>query len=177
MPPLLWSGYELVKTRRLDAVSCLVVASILLTVAATALGGPPKIIQIRDALVTGAVGGLFLASLLLKKPLIYYLARAVSARNTAQGASRFEAMWILPDVRRTFRVMTCVWGAGLILQTALLCLLAWVWSIERYLLLSPFIGYGLFGLLMLWSVWYGARRKALSVLRAPAPVPPGGPTP
>ena len=71
---MLWSGYELAKTRRLDAVSFLVVASILFTLAATAMGGSPRLIQIRDALVTGAVGGLFLASLALEKPLIFYLA-------------------------------------------------------------------------------------------------------
>ncbi|GAN79921.1 hypothetical protein SAMN02746095_00862 [Acidocella aminolytica 101 = DSM 11237] len=174
VPPLLWSGYELAKTKRLDAVSFLVVASILLTVAATALGGSPKIIQIRDALVTGAVGLLFLASLLLEKPLIFYLARATSARNTEQGAAQFDAMWQMPEVRRTFRVMTFIWGVGLVLQTALMCLLAWVWSIDRYLLLSPFIGYGIFGLLMLWSVWYGARRKALAALQSPVQVPPAG---
>ena len=164
VPPLLWSSYELAKTRRLDAVSVVVVASIVLTLAATALGGSARLIQIRDALVTGAIGVAFLASLLMEKPLIFYLARAASARNTEQGAARFEAMWQTPGVRRTFRLMTAVWGAGLVMQTAVLCSLAWVWPISRYLLLSPFIGYGIFGLLLLWSLWYGAKRKALAAL-------------
>ncbi len=165
VPPLLWSGYELAKTRRLDAVSLLVVASIVFTVAATALGGSARLIQIRDALVTGAVGVLFLASLLLEKPLIFYLARATSARNTAQGAEQFEMLWRQPNIRQTFRVMTAVWGVGLILQTALMCFLAWIWPISLYLLLGQAIGYGLFGLLLLWSIWYGAKSKALSAIR------------
>ncbi|MBU6426572.1 MAG: hypothetical protein KGQ69_09605 [Rhodospirillales bacterium] len=171
VPPLLWSGYELVKTRRLDAVSVVVVASIVLTLAATALGGSARLIQIRDALVTGAIGVVFLASLLMEKPLVFYLARATSARNTEQGAEQFEAMWQNPEVRRTFRRMTAAWGAGLIVQTAVLCLLAWVWPISRYLLLAPFIGYGIFGLLLLWSLWYGAKRKALAALRQQAAFP------
>ncbi len=169
VPPLLWSFYELAKTRRLDAVSLLVVASIVLTVAATALGGSPRLIQIRDALVTGGVGVLFLASLLMKKPVIFYLARATSARNTEQGAVQFEMMWQQPGIRRTFRLMTAVWGAGLVLQTAVLCGLAWVWPISRYLLLGPFVSYGIFGLLLLWSFWYGSKHKALAALRGPAP--------
>ncbi|EKM98724.1 transmembrane protein [Acidocella sp. MX-AZ02] len=172
LPPLLWSGYELAKTRRLDAVSFLVVASILFTLAATAMGGSPRLIQIRDALVTGAVGGLFLASLALEKPLIFYLARATSARNTPEGAARFEAMWAQPGTRRSFRVLTLVWGLGLIAQTCVMCTLASIWKIDRYLLLSPFIGYGIFGLLLLWSFWYATRRKALAELRAPAPLEP-----
>ena len=164
VPPLLWSCYELAKTRRLDAVSFMVVTSILLTVAATALGGPPKLIQVRGALVSGTMGMLFLASLAMEKPLIFHLARAASARNTAQGAAQFEAMWQRPGVRRTFRMMSAVWGAGLIIQTAALCGLAWIWPISRYLLLGPFIGYGIFGLLLLWSVWYGAKDQALAVI-------------
>ncbi len=171
VPPLLWSGYELIKSRRLDAISCLVVASILLTVGATAIGGSARLIQIRDALVTGAMGVLFLASLALEKPLIFYLARATSARNTAQGAAQFEAMWQQPGIRQTFRVMTVVWGAGLILQTAVMCSLAWIWPISRYLLLSPIIGYAILGLLLLWSVWYATKRKALAAILHPAPLP------
>ncbi len=167
LPPLLWSGLELAKTRRLDAVSVIVVASIVFTLVATAMGGSARLIQIRDALVTGAMGVLFLASLLMQKPLIFYLARATSARNTESGAARFEAMWQNPAIRRIFRLMTAVWGGGLIVQTAVLCFLAWVWPISRYLLLGPVIGYVIFGLLLLWSLWYGAKHKALAALPVP----------
>jgi hypothetical protein len=160
MPPLLWSGYELIKTRRLDAISVIVVASILFTVGATALGGSARMIQIRDALVTGVVGVIFLGSLVMKRPMIFYLARATTARNTEKGAEAFEAMWERKGVPRTFRILTAVWGAGLVAQTAVMCWLAWIWPISRYLLLSPFIGYGIFGLLMAWSLWYRAKKIA-----------------
>lgn len=166
LPPLLWSGYELVKTKRLDAISVLVVAGILLTVGATAMGGSPRLIQIRDALVNGFIGLMFLASLGLKKPLIFYLARATSARNTAAGAAAFEDMWLKPGVPKVFRTMTGVWGCGLVAQTAALCWLAWIWPISRYLLLSPPIGYSFYGVLMAWSLWYGARRNALGTIAA-----------
>ena len=53
--------------------------------------------------------------------------------------------------------MTGVWGVGLVLQTALMCYLAWIWPIGRYLLISPFISYAIFGVLMVWSLWFGAR--------------------
>jgi hypothetical protein len=164
-PPLIWSAYELIKTRRLDAVSILVVAGILFTVAATAMGGSVRLIQIRDALVTGAIGLMFLGSLVLEKPMIFYLARATQARHTAAGAAEFETLWLRPGVPAVFRLMTAVWGVGLVLQTALMCYLAWIWPIGRYLLLSPFIGYGIFGALMAWSVWYGNHRKTIGKAR------------
>jgi len=170
VPPLVWSIYELVKTRRLDALSVLVVAAIVFTVGATAMGGSARLIQIRDAMVTGLVGVMFLGSLAMKRPMIFYLARATMARNTASGAAEFEAAWEQKGVPEAFRMLTAVWGVGLIFQTAVMCWLAWIWPIGRYLLLSPFIGYGIFGLLMGWSLWYRARRIAAAKAAGLLPV-------
>jgi len=157
LPPLIWSAYELIKTRRLDAISVIVVASILFTLAATAMGGSARLIQIRDALVTGAVGLFFLFSLLLKRPMIFYLARATMARNTAEGANDFEQVWCKTGVPKLLKTLTAVWGAGLVGQTAVMCWLAYIWPIGRYLLVGPVIGYGIFALLMVWSLWYLAQ--------------------
>lgn len=158
-PPLLWSLYELIKTRRIDALSAVVIASIVFTVVATAMGGSARMIQIRDALVTGAIGILFLLSLVLERPLIFHLAQATFARKPDPGMPALETLWNLPGVPMVFQMITIVWGIGLVVQTALLCFLAWIWPISRYLLISPFIGYGVFGGLMLWSFWYGEKRK------------------
>ena len=160
IPPLLWSAYELAKTRRLDAISIVVVASILFTIGATALGGSARLIQIRDALVTGGVGVLFLFSLCLKRPIIFYLARATMARNTVEGAEDFEAVWCKPGVPKILRLLTAVWGCGLVGQTATMCWLAYIWPIGRYLLFGPVVSYGIFGLLMIWSLWHLAQNGA-----------------
>jgi intracellular septation protein A len=169
IPPLLWSIYELIKTRRLDAISILVIASILFTIAATGMGGSPRLIQIREALITGAVGVMFLVSLAFPRPMIFYLARATMARNTEEGAASFEALWAKPGVPHTFFILTIVWGLGLIVQTALMCYLAYIWTISRYLLISPILGYGIIGLLLLWSFAYIARRKGAGFSFKPAP--------
>lgn len=161
LPPLLWSLYELIKTRKLDALSIVVVASILFTVVATALGGSARMIQIRDALVTGVIGILFLLSLLLKKPLLFHLAQATIARNPDSDIPQMQVLWAQPGGPRVFRVMTVVWGIGLVVQTSLLCVLASIWPIGRYLLVSPFIGYGLLGVLLLWSFIYVEKRKGI----------------
>lgn len=160
VPPLLWSFYELAKTRRIDAISLTVVASILLTVGATAMGGSARLIQIRDALVTGAIGVAFLASLLLmRRPLIFYLARAAMARS-AEGIAAYETIWDQSGVPAVFRWLTWVWGLGLVGMTATLCTLACIWPIPRYLLLSPVFTFTIFGVLMAASLRYISRRPA-----------------
>lgn len=169
-PPLLWSLYGLIRTRKLDALSVIVIASIVFSVAATALGGSARMIQIRDALVTGVIGILFLLSLFMEKPLIFYLTRATFARNPDPEMPELEKVWALPEAPHAFRVLTTLWGIGLVAQTTLLCTLAWLWPIGRYLLISPFIGYGFVGALMVCSFWYGGRHKtALASLMADAP--------
>jgi hypothetical protein len=159
VPPLLWSVYELAKTRRLDAISLTVAGSILLTVGATAMGGSARLIQIRDALVTGAIGVAFLVSLGMARPMIFYLARAAMAR-TAEGMAAYETIWDQPGVPAVFRWLSIVWGLGLVGQTAAMCYLAWIWPIPRYLLLSPIVSIAIFGVLLAGSLAYIAGRPA-----------------
>jgi hypothetical protein len=154
-PPTVWSMIELARFRRVDALSVMVVAGIVLSVAAMALGGSPRVLLLRESLVSGAIGVVFLLSLPMRRPLIFYLARATVAREMEGGAAHFEALWReRPGLASSMRLMTLVWGAGLTCETALRAWMALTWPIERFLVASPFIGYGIYGALMLWTLWY-----------------------
>lgn len=171
VPPIIWSLIELVRFRRVDALSVMVVAGIVLSVAAMALGGSPRMLLLRESLVSGAVGVVFLLSLPMRRPLIFYLARATVAREMEGGAERFEALWReRPALVTAMRLMTLVWGVGLTGETALRAWMALTWPIERFLVVSPFIGYGIYGALTLWTLWY---RKTMSS-RVEARAQPGG---
>ncbi len=160
VPPIVWSLIELARFRRIDALSVMVVAGIVLSVAAMALGGSPRVLLLRESLVSGAVGVVFLLSLPMRRPLIFYLARATVAREMEGGAAHFEALWReRPALATSMRLMTLVWGIGLTAETALRSWMALTWPIERFLVVSPFIGYGIYGGLALWTLWY---RKTLS---------------
>ncbi|MCC8401525.1 hypothetical protein LJ655_06380 [Paraburkholderia sp. MMS20-SJTN17] len=154
-PPLAWSAIELARFRRVDALSVMVVAGIVLSVAAMALGGSPRMLLLRESLVSGAVGVAFLLSLPMRRPLIFYLARATVAREMEGGAAHFEALWReRPGLAIAMRTMTLVWGLGLTGETALRAWMALTWPIERFLVVSPFIGYGIYVGLALWTLWY-----------------------
>ncbi|MFM0080845.1 hypothetical protein P0D72_18515 [Paraburkholderia sediminicola] len=171
VPPIVWSLIELVRFRRVDALSVMVVAGIVLSVAAMALGGSPRMLLLRESLVSGAVGVVFLLSLPMRRPLIFYLARATVAREMEGGAERFETLWReRPALVSAMRLMTLVWGVGLTGETALRAWMALTWPIERFLVVSPFIGYGIYGALTLWTLWY---RKTMRS-RVETRVQPGG---
>ncbi|MFM0242651.1 VC0807 family protein [Paraburkholderia phytofirmans] len=155
VPPIVWSLIELARFRRIDALSVIVVAGIVLSVAAMALGGSPRMLLLRESLISGAIGVVFLLSLPMRRPLIFYLARATVAREMEGGAVRFEALWQeRPALVSAMRLMTLVWGVGLTGETALRAWMALTWPIERFLVVSPFIGYGIYGGLTLWTFWY-----------------------
>jgi hypothetical protein len=155
VPPLVWSAVELARFRRIDALSVMVLLGIVLSIAAMALGGSPRMLLLRESLVSGAIGVAFLISLLMPRPLVFYLARATVAREMADGAARIEALWReRPAFVSSLRLMTVVWGAGLTGETALRAWMALTWPIERFLVVSPFIGYGIYSALLLWTLWY-----------------------
>ena len=158
-PPILWSLIEFARHRRLDALSVLVVSGIALSLLAMLGGGGVRFLQLREKLVTGVIGLVFLGSALIGKPLIYELARASMRRKSAAEAEQFEALQVHAGFRRTMTVMTLVWGLGLLADVAVAVVLVFVLSIREYLLVNPILGYGTMGALSLWSFLYGRRAK------------------
>ena len=158
-PPILWSLVEFARHRRLDAVSVLVVSGIALSLLAMLGGGGARFLQLREKLVTGVIGVVFLGSALIGKPLIYELARASMRRKSTAEAEQFEALQVHAGFRRTMTIMTLVWGLGLLADVAVSVVLVFVLSIREYLLVNPILGYGTMGALSLWSFLYGQRAR------------------
>jgi hypothetical protein len=169
VPPLAWSVVEFARKRRVDGLSVLVVVGIVLSLLAFIGGGSVRFLQLRENLVTGAIGLIFLGSAALGKPLVYQLARASALRKSAAEAESLERLRDNVPFRHTMTLMTVVWGAGLIAQTALACVLVFTMSIAAYLIVSPIVGYGTLGLLALWTFWYGKRSRSRGIELPSAP--------
>jgi hypothetical protein len=165
VPPLGWSVIEFIRRRRVDALSLLIVAGIGLSLLAFIGGGSVRFLQLRENLVTGLIGLIFLVSAAIGKPLIYGLARAGMMRTSPSQAESFARLRDDVYVRRAMTIMTVVWGAGLIVQTGIACVLVFTMSIPEYLVVSPFLGYGTMAALGLWTFWYSKRKKRQGAAR------------
>jgi hypothetical protein len=159
LPPIVWSLVEFVRKRRVDAISLIVIAGIVLSLLAFIGGGSVRFLQLRENLVGGLVALVFLGSAAIGKPLIYQFARAGAARRSAAAGAELEGLRQNAGFRRTMTVMTLVWGFGLLASTVVSCVLVFTLSIRAYLLVSPIIGYGTMAALGLWSFVYGRRAK------------------
>ena len=158
-PPIVWSLVEFARRRRVDAISMMVLAGIVLSLLAFIGGGSVRFLQLRENLVTGLIALVFLGSAAIGRPLIYQLARAGQQRASSQAVASFEAMRDNVRFKRSMMVMTLVWGVGLLAQTVAACVLVYSISIADYLIVSPFLGYGAMGALALWTVWYVRRQR------------------
>ena len=154
LPPILWSLIEFARKRRIDAMSLLVLAGILLSLLAFIGGGSVRFLQLREKLVTGLIGLVFLGSAAIGRPLIYELARAGMRRKSQLEAEEFEKLRDKPHFRHGMTVMTLVWGFGLFAETGVACFLVFHMSIPTFLVVGPVVGYGTMGGLALWTFWY-----------------------
>ena len=156
-PPTLWSVWEFIRARRLDALSIVVLAGIVLSLLAFAGGGGVKMLQLRENLVAALVGLAFLASAAVRRPLIYELSKAMTRRQSAEKAAMIAALGENARFRQAMMTATLVWGFGLVAICAGCCVLVYSLSIKVYLLVSGPFSYGAMGLLTVWTYWYVRR--------------------
>ncbi len=88
-------------------------------------------------------------SVVVRRPIIAVFARADSAREAPAKATELETLRMKPDVQRTLAMMTLVWGARLIAQTAVACALVFAMPIGAYLVVGPIVGNAFLGALAL----------------------------
>jgi len=174
VPPILWSLAIFIRERKVDAISLLVLAGIALSLIAFAGGGGVKFLQLRENLVGGVVGSIFLGSAAIGRPLIYQLARAGSRRRGAQAAAMVDALRNDAGFRRAMTMATLVWGFGLTAACALHVALVFMLSIKQFLLINGWISWAVLGLLTAWTYRYVPRalREAYE-RRAAGPGRPG----
>lgn len=153
-PPLLWSVAEFIRLRKVDAIAILVLLGIALSLLAFAGGGGVKFLQLRENLVTGLIGLIFLGSVLVGRPLIHPLARAGLRRLAPERAAAFETLRDDPSIRRVMTVATLAWAVGLLAASAVNCILVFQLSIRQFLLVSGPISYATIGLLTVWTSVY-----------------------
>lgn len=93
MIPLGDNLYHIVKYRKADAFGLFMLTGFVLSLLAFVLGGNEKLILLRESMVTGLLGLIFIASLFFSKPLIYHFAIRFSASDESEKKGQFEKNW------------------------------------------------------------------------------------
>jgi hypothetical protein len=160
--PLLGIAVAAIRKRRLDPVALLALVAIAVGLAAGLVLHDGRILLVKDSIVTGVLGVVFLLSLPARRPMVFVLQRRLLSR---EGESeRFDQTWADPRVQARSRRMTTLWGVALIAEAAVRVALSFVVSPGTLLVISPLLAAVTFGPLALWTV-----------LRRPKPSPTDSP--
>ncbi len=158
--PFIWSIFQFIKEHKLDILSVLVLVSIIVSLVFALLGGGPIWILLRESLITGFIGITFLVSLFWRKPLTYYLALATRERISKENANDFKQLWNNNKPLAIFmRLLTLMWGIGLVVECLVRIFLLKVLSVEHFLIIGPIIGYSFYGGLTLATIFSIRRYK------------------
>jgi hypothetical protein len=152
--PLLDNLYHIVRHRKADAFGLFMLTAFVLSLLAFLLGGNEKLILMRESLVTGILGLIFIGSLFYSKPLIYHFAIRFSSNDESEQKGKFANNWEYSYFRFVIRLMTAVWGIALLAEAVIKTILVYELSISAFLAVSQIIFYSVLGVTILWTVIY-----------------------
>ncbi len=114
------------KARKFSGASAAIFAFTALSAVIALIGSTaPKVLLYKDCAVMALIGLIFLAScVVVRKPLVFYMAQRYGTDGTHDGMAIFDAIW---DISRDFRtcmyVISYLWAVLFLIQAAVTALI------------------------------------------------------
>jgi hypothetical protein len=161
--PALGVATDAIRHRRLDVVGALVLAGI---VAGTVLGlvsHSARLVLMEGSVPTAIFAVGCLGSLRARRPLMFSLSVEFIGPDSAKGRE-MTAFWEFAPFRRIFRIITAVWGAGLLIEAGLRAIVVYNTSTGTALAISKVTPFIFIGILLAWTFAFGTwhRRRAIA---------------
>ena len=154
--------------RRLDVVGVVVLAGIVAGSVLGLISHSSRLILAEGSVPTAVFGLACLGSLRARRPLMFTLALEFTGPGTAKGRD-MTLFWSHAGFRRSFRVITAVWGVGFLLEAALRIVIVYLTPAGTALTISAVTPFLFAGILMAWTVAFGAGQKKKYDRPAPDP--------
>ncbi|HEY1932373.1 MAG TPA: VC0807 family protein [Acetobacteraceae bacterium] len=147
--------FDFVRERRVQALGLIVLAAVGASVLGALYFQSPFLVLAKGSLIDAVLGLLFLLSLLLPRPLVYYL---VTMGQDAEGRADMTALWNEDAVyRRVLIRLTIFWGVGLLAEAALRVWLILLLPVAVFLAVGDVLGMVFVAAMIAGSWWYGRR--------------------
>jgi hypothetical protein len=160
---------ERLRRGRFEPIGIIALIGITLgIIGAVAFNGDATLLKVRESIITGIFGVICLASLFGRRPAMFYMGRMFATGGEAQRMAEFNEVWDLPTVPRRFRLVTAVWGVGLVGEAVFRTVLALSIPTESFLVISQIVNWTVLGGLMWFSVASSraGERRVVALLEA-----------
>lgn len=133
VPPTLRALQTVISRRRVDTLALLTLSFIAVGTGVSFMTGSPRFLLAKDGWMTGAIG-LWMLGTLLRTPFFFQIIRTYL---TEPARGKAEIMWRdSASYRHLLRVITAMWGIGLLLDAGVRVVLAYTLPVDRVPLIS-----------------------------------------
>ena len=150
--PVAEIAFERWRERRFEPIGVIALIGITLgLIGAVAFNGDATLLKVRESVITGVFGLVCLISLAAPRPAMFYMGRLFATGADPARMAEFNEIWDLPTVPRRFRVVTAVWGVGLVGEAVFRTVLALSIPTETFLVVSQIVNWAVLGGLLWFS--------------------------
>jgi hypothetical protein len=150
--PLADIALSWLQNRRLEPLGAMMLVIIISGIAASLITGDVHFVLMKESFGTLLTSLIFLGSLLMPKPLIFWLGRQLSTGGNAERIARWDGLWEVPRFRHGMRFMTAMWGLGYLLDAVARGIAVYTLPARAVVVLSPFSVIVVTLVLVVWTL-------------------------
>ncbi|CAG8494701.1 hypothetical protein C2G38_2069892 [Gigaspora rosea] len=174
VPPAISVVVNFIFRKQISVLGFLVVLAFIVGIILSVVQGDPRIVLLRESCVTGVFGLLFLFTLIPIKigsfqmrPILYYNSKNLEIGDL-KGLTedepipeRYERYWrSYSGFRKTFIVLTAVWGVGLLIEVAVrIVIIYYTTTIDQAVYIGSIFLYSWLGCLTLFTFIFSKYMK------------------
>ncbi len=156
--PLGKSISSLIRQRRVDEFSVFILTLILVGTLTSLLFRDARLLLLKDSAFTGILGIVYLTTLLMKRPIMFYFGRKFATDGSEAALARWDGFWNdLSAFRHGQRVLTGVWGGALLAEALIRIPLTFLLPLNVMVAISNIMPFAVIMALIVWTVRYGRR--------------------
>lgn len=158
--PVVETLLSLAVRRRVDEFGMMMLALMLLGALSALAYNSTELVFLKDSAITALLGLVYLGSLAMPRPLMFYLGRRFATDGTPEGLAHWNGLWQYPGFRRTQYLMTTVWGAGFLLEAVVRVVLTYALPTGTMVLVNNVLPAVVVAALVSWTIRMGKRGRA-----------------
>jgi hypothetical protein len=149
--------YVWLRTRRFDGFAAFMLVEFGVGLGFALLTGDARFLVAKESFSTALAGLIFLATCSYGRPMIWHAA----VRFQPAQREGLDGLWrTSPEFRRLFRMLTAVWGVGMLVEAAARVAVAYTLPVDTAAGLSQVLRFAAMALLVLWTFATVRRRHA-----------------
>ena len=158
--PVVELAISFARTRHADELSILVLIFLVVGVATSLLFNSARFALIKESALTGIFGLVLLASLLAKRPLMFYFGRKFATDGSREGVAWWNGLWENEYFRRGQRMLTVVWGTAYLGEAVVRVVLTFFLPVTAMVVINNVLPLVVLACLITGTMAYGKRKQA-----------------